>query len=359
MQWGLTFFDGSIEFAMNPDLRIFNQIFSDTTNSYKFLWFLAILDQLRDNPDVRTMSFEDLTVRMVNRAWYPMNTFRLSFGSQDSIRNVVLRLSLTMVDYSVPPRSWNTEERASINKTLSRWVPYRFIRPFFESQTRGLPDHKVNSIIQRLSQSIGSTAPYEVHSDHIILKEGWLDLIQSQFTVFADFTEHRLCHFLQKHNPNVPGIINKLHKPEISNLTKQRKLWLEVFRRHRDLTCIYTDQVPRHIAIDHFLPWTFTTHDLCWNLVGCDPISNIRKSNSLPSLNRYMNPFLERQHVFFKDVFASKPSDKLLEDYVTLFKTSGSDIASMEPTRFGDILSETIRTQHQIAKNMGFREGWG
>lgn len=343
---------------MNPDLRIFNQIFADTTNSYKYLWFLSILDVLRERPNDRKFSFEELTVRMVNRAWYPMNTYRLSFGSQDSIRSVVAKLSLSMTDDSVPPKVWGNQERADINKTLSRWVPYRFIRPFFDSSTRGLPDHKVNSIVERLSQATESPAPYEIYSDHLVLKEAWVVLFQHQLTVFAEFTEHQLCRFLQKHNPNVPGIINKLHKPEVRKLSKHRQLWLDVFHRHNGLTCIYTQQVPQSIAIDHFLPWTFTTHDLCWNLVGCDPISNIRKSNSLPSLSRYMDPFVERQYTFFKDVFASKPNDKLLEDYVTLFKTSGSNIASMGVTRFGDILSETIRTQHQIAKNMGFREGW-
>lgn len=344
---------------MTPNTYVFNQIFADTTNSYKFLWFLAIIDTLRDEPSTRKLSFEDLTVRMVNRAWYPMNAYHLSFGNQDSILNVIVKLSGSLAESSLDPFLFDDNQKEYIRKTLSRWVPYRFIRPFFDSETRGLPDHKVNSKIERLSQSTDNPAPYEIHTDHIILKENWAQLFLGQLSVFSDFAEHQLCRFLQKHNPNVPGIINKLHKPEIRNLTKQRKLWLDVFHRHSDLTCIYTDQIPQVIAIDHFLPWTFTTHDLCWNLVGCDPISNIRKSNSLPSLNRYMNPFLERQHVFFKDLFDANPSNKLLEDYVTLFKTSGSSIAAMETARFGDILSETIRTQHQIAKNMGFREGWG
>jgi len=305
------------------------------------------------------MSFEDLTVRMVKRAWYPMNTYRLSFGSQDSIRNVITKLSHSLSVDSSDPAFFDANQKDHIRKTLSRWVPYRFIRPYFDSETRGLPDHRVNSKIERLSQSTDNPAPYEIHMDHILLKKEWVELFLGQLSVFGDFAEHQLCRFLQKHNPNVPGIINKLHKPEFRKLSKQRKLWLDVFHRHGDLTCIYTDQVPQHIAIDHFLPWTFTTHDLCWNLVGCDPISNIQKSNSLPSLNRYLSPFIERQHVFFKDVYVSKPNDKLLEDYVNLFKTSGSDISSMETSRFGAILSETIRTQHQIAKNMGFREGWG
>jgi hypothetical protein len=71
-----------------------------------------------------------------------------------------------------------------------------------------------------------------------------------------------------------------------------------------------------------------------------------------------MTLFLNRQHVFFNDIFESTPGNTLLEDYVTLFKTDCTSIASLDPQKFGEILGETIRTQHQIAKNMGFREDW-
>jgi len=344
---------------VKPDIRLFNQIFSDTTNSYKFLWFLAILDILKEDPSARKLSFEDLTVRMVRRAWYPMNTFRLSFGSQDSIRNVIVNLSLSMKDDSISPATFDTAQKNSIQKTLSRWVPYRFLRPFFDAQTRGLADTKVNAKITALSLGDDSPAPYRLYSDHIHLNDEWAALFLNQLTIFSEYTEHQLCRFLQKHNPNVPGIIHKLHKPEFRNLSKHRRLWQEVYRRHNDLTCIYTDRNLNDIAIDHFLPWTYTTHDLCWNLIGCDPKSNLQKSNALPPLNRYLELFAARQHVFFHDVFQSTPGNKLLEDYVTLFKTDCTSIASLEPRRFGEILGETIRTQHQIARNMGFREGWG
>jgi hypothetical protein len=344
---------------VSPDIRIFNQIFSDTTNSYKFLWFLAILDHLKDHPDARKMTFEDLTVRMVQRAWYPMNTFLLSFGSQDSISKVIANLLMTMNDSTNSAPIFDGSQKRSIQKTLSRWVPYRFIRPFFERQTRGLPDTKVNAKISQLSQADESVAPYLIFSDHLLLKDEWATLFLTQFTIFSEYAEHQLCRFLQKHNPNVPGIIHKLHKPETRNLRRQRELWISVFKHHSQLTCLYSNRVPDNIAVDHFLPWTFTTHDLCWNLVGCDPISNIQKSNSLPPLNRYLELFAARQHIFFTDVFAASPNNKLLEDYVTLFKTDCTSIASLERSRFSEILGETIRTQHQIAKGMGFREGWG
>jgi len=52
--------------------------FANVTNSYKFLWFLAILDEIDDNVTLR-ISIPKLLGRMVAIAWYPVNYFRLNF----------------------------------------------------------------------------------------------------------------------------------------------------------------------------------------------------------------------------------------------------------------------------------------
>src|SRR5689334_7180081 len=58
--------------------------FENVTNSYKFYWFLALLDQIqeRQSPDIPIL---DLLVRMVSSVWYSTNYFRLSFGKQDQL----------------------------------------------------------------------------------------------------------------------------------------------------------------------------------------------------------------------------------------------------------------------------------
>lgn len=65
--------------------------FGDVTNSYKFYWFLAILEQLQEKQSPQ-MATKDLLARMVAGVWYPTNYFKLSFGKQDRLGQVALQL---------------------------------------------------------------------------------------------------------------------------------------------------------------------------------------------------------------------------------------------------------------------------
>ncbi|GAP06119.1 hypothetical protein ATHL_00965 [Anaerolinea thermolimosa] len=47
-------------------------IFDQVTNSYKFYWFLAILEAVRDG-EGRILPMQKLLARMTARVWYPIN----------------------------------------------------------------------------------------------------------------------------------------------------------------------------------------------------------------------------------------------------------------------------------------------
>ena len=63
-----------------------NSVFGDTTNSYKFYWFLGILELVNNGKSDR-LSMDDLAIQMVARVWYPLDYFKLSFGKQDGFKN--------------------------------------------------------------------------------------------------------------------------------------------------------------------------------------------------------------------------------------------------------------------------------
>ncbi len=63
---------------------ILSSIFNDTTNSYKYYWFLAILDILQTG-DVNKIRINDLCGKMIESVWYPLNYFKLSFGSHEIV----------------------------------------------------------------------------------------------------------------------------------------------------------------------------------------------------------------------------------------------------------------------------------
>lgn len=65
--------------------------FDNVTNSYKFYWFLAILEHIRENQSP-TIIVNNLLARMVAGVWYPTNYFRLSFGKQDRLGQIAVQV---------------------------------------------------------------------------------------------------------------------------------------------------------------------------------------------------------------------------------------------------------------------------
>jgi hypothetical protein len=77
------------------NISVLARIFKKTTNSYKYLFFLSILDILhRNNFKDLVISFKDLTIEILANAWYPHNYFKLSFGTQDKIADKIDSLNL-------------------------------------------------------------------------------------------------------------------------------------------------------------------------------------------------------------------------------------------------------------------------
>jgi hypothetical protein len=74
------------------DVPSLARVFNDTTNSYKFYWFLAILDSLETSNGGRLLK-ADLSLKMVANVWYPLNYYKLSFGVQDQFSAVAQFIS--------------------------------------------------------------------------------------------------------------------------------------------------------------------------------------------------------------------------------------------------------------------------
>ena len=70
-----------------------NRVFSNTAATYKFYWLLSLLDMhVREKQTV--MPALDLASRMVAYAWYPVEYFRLSFGKNDSMAQIIPEVAL-------------------------------------------------------------------------------------------------------------------------------------------------------------------------------------------------------------------------------------------------------------------------
>ena len=71
--------------------RCLSRIFDTTSATYKFFWFLSIL-QIHARTENLHINVWDIVIRMVANAWYPIHYFRLSFGKNDSLFDIVTEL---------------------------------------------------------------------------------------------------------------------------------------------------------------------------------------------------------------------------------------------------------------------------
>ncbi len=350
--------------------------FNNVTNSYKFYWFLSILESVRTS-QTRIIPINDLLAQMVANVWYPSNYFRLSFGKQDRLSQIALEIKAENglpieakrenVAEIISNHLSRNSDLANEIKSLGRFVPYRFLRPFFNQKLKGKPDWKINRLITEMADKSfhhgTETCLYRFISNpeySIEIQIDWFDYFQKHIQILTGFCLWHLLNYVQKNNPNAPNIAGKLFKPEKRELKLARSFWRFVFDQVGPIRCIYSDYAIQkdNFSLDHFLPWSFVTHDLLWNIIPAPKNVNSAKSDQLPDPKLYFDLFAKLQYQAVQAI-ATRDKAKLLEDYTLLFKMDTiSQIKLLPFERFRETLHDTVMPQLQIAKNMGFATNW-
>jgi len=340
----------------NTENKLISQIFNNTVATYKYYWFISILDiVVKENK--RQISFWEIIAHMVSEAWYPIHYFRISFGKSDSLYTQIVELQLAL---NIPIDATKSKVKQEILhnidnpkiknllRVFSLNVPYRFLSPWITYST----DNEVS----KLSQTFANNCLYAIQGDQIIFNTSWENYFHSNYLVLRDFTFWNLTTFLQKRNPNVPDLPSKLVKPITrESLIKQRNLWDTLIDLQGPIQCIYTGKTldKKDYDLDHFIPWSFVSHNLLWNLLPIDASINSSKSNNLPNLDEYLHPFAVVHQELVKTIYHHTPNNKLLEDYLTLHD-SISELAILPNDKFETIFRKTFSPLAQIAENMGF-----
>jgi hypothetical protein len=128
-----------------------------------------------------------------------------------------------------------------------------------------------------------------------------------------------------------------------------------VIKELGSVNCIYTGAklTIGNYAVEHFIPYSFVSHDLIWNLIPADSVFNSSKSDKLPSLDKYFAPFFNLQKSAIDIVREKSPKNKFLEDYLTIF----SDLEEIKylPENFTrEKFKERLQPLITIASNNGF-----
>ena len=211
------------------------KVFQSTTNSYKYYWWHSILQLIKKNGE-STLSLNDIAIKMITFSWYPVNYYKLSLGKQDQLAKYIKEIKTHFNELNDDIKeedliSFLNDKKESllikniINK-LIKYVPYRFIRPWFD-ETIGLNDAKVNSLIISLQDIKFKTIPYisDLKKNEIKLNKNWLEWIYSNIKIIESFTLFELFKYVEKNNPYVSNISLKLFKPHSRKLSTSTKLW--------------------------------------------------------------------------------------------------------------------------------------
>lgn len=312
-------------------------------------------------------------MRMLSDVIFPLEYYRLSFGKADSFRELGAALKQRMkfdfrpaakpiadqIDRALGERG--RIEFAERVQVLNRWVPYRFIRPFFAQETKGLPDSSVNKTIRNLAGEAARNdpfrCPYSFSEESIAVTEPWFDYFRANVGILRSFVNWHLIRFLQSNNPNVAGIPFKISKPAARDLADYTNSWRLFLNENGTVNCIYSgDVISNPFTLDHFIPWSFVVADTSWNLVPTSKKINSSKSDNLPDLN-YLSSFTDLQFRYF-DFMRYSRNEKILEEYCVLFQCTNEELRQILPGTFSERLSNTIKPLIQIAANNGFSQDW-
>ncbi|MBW4549148.1 MAG: hypothetical protein KME25_32795 [Symplocastrum torsivum CPER-KK1] len=363
------------------DISAFSRLFANTTNSYKYIFFLSLLDILsRRNFDGSSLiSFREITIEMLANAWYPNIYFNLYFGLQDQIANKLNSLNIKIEPkFNDSDKKYLREEISKQNLdnllignfSLMRFVPFRLIRPFLKHQLGRIEiDNEVNKkIVPLAKQYFDAIKPlycfdgdYPSNCEYIQLHPEWVLYIKINYEIIRSWVAWEWLNYMQRRNPSVPAISNKLFPPEKRESLERQIAYWKLVLQHTNLQCIYSGRLLslENLSLDHYLPWSFVTHDNLWNLIPTFRDVNSAKSNKLPS-SIYFSAFVAMQHIgltISSENMKSKIWNKYVEHYIADLRLSDTnDLLNIE--RLRNAYELIVMPQISLATSQGFMPNW-
>lgn len=181
-------------------------VFENTTATYKFYWFFALLDSIRAGSAYQTISFTELVARMMSHAWKPLLAGAFSFGKCDAllprIQLLIFQSELKANDVEKRVFCYIMEHHddpliQELVRKMTQYVPYRFLYPWLGAD-------KTNRETAFASLDFNKyRCPYGICKKAIQLNPGWIEYLTDHLDILYDFTMLNLLNFLKKHNDNI------------------------------------------------------------------------------------------------------------------------------------------------------------
>jgi hypothetical protein len=351
-------------------IEYFGHLFDNTSECYKLFWFQVIVKKILAGQT--SASFEEIIDEMITDAWYMVAEYHLNLGPRDNLEFAVNRLveisgfkasedKTVLLEYI---RNCRDPEVLRYKKILTTNVPYRLQAPFlgwktddWKLGTKQLVE-RINtyySLIYKFDQPDGLNT--RIHFD-----EKWCKYIIRNQVIIKGWLKYNLVEYLQRRNPNVPGVIDKLEAPKARNLVDIIKYW-KLIMTVSPVVEIYGDGelTEKDISIDHFVPWSYVANDEIWNLHPTTKSINSAKSNNLPRWDAYFKKLSRLEYLSYQLMWQHegirKEFEKVKKKHLNSPMVEGQLYApDLSREEFGNRLSDIVLPVYQSAKSAGFRE---
>lgn len=359
-----------LPYSEELNIEYLGRLFDNTAECYKFFWFKAIVTKVTAGK--YELTYEELVDEMIADAYFMVTEYHLNLGPKDALEGIVNLIRIknpalkscekqsVIIDFLK-----NTQDKEIISKkrALTYNVPYRLQSPFMENVKGKEWNVGESRLIAKINQENRLIYYFEALnglSTKIIVQSDWVQYIIKNQEIIKGWLEYKMIMYIQKRNPSVPGIADKLYPPYERKLERVKKYWRLILSLE-PVYEIYGDNIltENDLSIDHFVPWSYVAHDEMWNLNPTTKSINSSKSNNLPDWNTYFEKLVRQEYqsyqMLWKYDVVHKEFDKCAKEHI-----NNDDIRyriyrkGLEFTEFAGELESIILPVYQSAKNCGF-----
>lgn len=367
------------EYYNTLEVESFSRMMESPSYCYKFYWLDVITTLILENNTQTT--FNDIIDEMIADAWYSVVEFHIHlsgivYKDKDNLEKAVTLLKEHSDLHSnvskIEIKNAIAEYEPLIlkeKKTLTNMVPYKALSGFFINHDLGPLNASVGRMVQQIREfnTSNTKLPYTLGdssglSREVIFDDDWSQMIKDNAVAIKGWIKHEKVKWLQRNNPEIPGIVYKLAPldSKTRKLEAVRNLWKGVFP-YAQINDVFTNKPIKanDFDIDHFVPFSFVMNDELWNLMPMDPNLNSEKNNNLPSWDKFFGHFADNQFVMYELVHEK---NDVFDLYEKCFKDNLHSVwATQELYRKGNSKEEFIRI---LSNNMrpvydsAFRQGY-
>lgn len=361
------------------EIESFSRMMDSPSFCYKFYWLDSIINLITE--DRTETTFNDIIDEMIASAWYSVVEFHIHlsgviYKDKDNLEKAVNKLHSIS---GLASNASKTEIKNAIKiydshivkekNSLTLNVPYKALSGFFINHDLGPLDGSVGKMVEKILifNQQKTRLPYTLGNSSGLKREvyfdrDWIKMIRDNAVSIKGWIQYEKLKWLQKNNPEVPGLVYKLVPLDDRKrkLTHVRNLWTGILS-YTGVNDVFTGNKikPDDYEVDHFVPFSFVMNDELWNLMPMDPSLNSIKSNNLPKWDKFFGGFMNNQFLMYEYIYKKA-------DIWTLFEKCYKDNlysvwAVQELYRKGNskeefcnILSKNMRPIYDSARRQGY-----